>query len=114
MSDGARWEGLLQALRFQKVCEAGRKYRGGCLSIYLISSPDGISRAGISVGRHVGNAVKRNRAKRLIREAVRLNRERVRCAVWLVIVAKKGIVGAVLSKVEADLIELLEKAGVCR
>ena len=103
-----------RADRIRKVCETGRKYRGTYLSIYFIPSPDDISRAGISVGKRLGNAVKRNRARRLIREALRLSRDSLDRCVWIVCVAKREIGGACFPEVEADLIRLLEQSGACQ
>jgi ribonuclease P protein component len=40
-------------------------------------SPVGISRLGITAGKKVGKAVKRNRIKRLLREMFRLNKSRL-------------------------------------
>lgn len=66
---------LTHARQFQAVY-AGRVQRvGGRGSLVLWGLPNGLEwpRLGLSVGRRVGGAVVRNRAKRVVREAFRLS-----------------------------------------
>ncbi len=60
---------------FQAVYEQGIRRVHGAIAVY--GRPNGLpdSRLGLSVGRRVGNAVKRGRMKRLVREAFRLMRD---------------------------------------
>jgi len=58
--------------RFRCVFEGGCRKNAGPISVFGVPNDLGYMRLGLSVNRRVGNAVKRNRIKRLIREAFRL------------------------------------------
>ena len=66
------------------------------------------SRLGMTVSRKVGNAVQRNRVKRLIREFFRVNYQRFREPVDFSVVAKKGAASLSLSQLFAELDRALD------
>jgi ribonuclease P protein component len=69
-------------------------------------------RMGVVASRVVGDAVRRNRAKRRLREAWRLNRHRWKANVDVVLVSRRAILTAVWEDVVADLLKLARKAGL--
>jgi ribonuclease P protein component len=83
--------------RIRKRCDYLRIYEQGVRSysphftIITCHNPAGIRRLGLTVGRKAGNAVQRNRIKRLLREFFRLNKSRLPASQDIVIIAKRGI-----------------------
>lgn len=63
---------LLNRVQFQYVMKKGTRFHGK--AIVIISCPSEFTRLGITVSRKFGNAVQRNRFKRLVREIFRAYR----------------------------------------
>jgi ribonuclease P protein component len=74
-------------------------------------APDAI-RAGIVAGKNVGTAVDRNRAKRLLREALRACAGRLAAGWDLVLIARRPLAQSGLAEARAALEQLLRRARV--
>lgn len=72
--------------------------------VYLRKNRLGINRLGLTCSKTVGKAVQRNRAKRIIKEAYRLNENRFAAGYDFVIVARVRAKDAKLSDIEKDLL----------
>lgn len=68
-----RLQRLTHAKEFEAVFKARNSARGTRIIVHGLANDLGWSRLGLSVGRKFGNAVARNRFKRLCREAFRLS-----------------------------------------
>lgn len=101
-------ERLLKKGEFLRVYSQGKKRQGQYLILYILNKQPS-RKIGISVSKKTGNAVKRNRAKRLIREAYRLNKDSLSNNIHLVIAAKPEIKGLGFKEVENDFLGLVRK-----
>jgi ribonuclease P protein component len=68
---------LVSNRQFKSVLAGGVGRSNGLLTLYMAENECGYPRLGVSVGKSCGNAVARNRLKRLIREAFRQNQDRI-------------------------------------
>ncbi|MEW6608764.1 MAG: ribonuclease P protein component [bacterium] len=107
-------ERLLQTKDFQNVYTSGKRYHSKNLILFVIPTSNSLTRIGFSISRKkVGKAVKRNRIKRLLREAYRLNKNSLIGGVDLVVVLKNESVELLNFKdVERELLSLFKRAGL--
>jgi ribonuclease P protein component len=61
---------LTRSTDFKRVRRSGKSYAHPLVVLYALKSEEPGVRVGVSAGLAVGNAVKRNRAKRLLRAAM--------------------------------------------
>ena len=69
------------------------------------------TRLGITATRKMGKAVKRNRARRLVREVFRKNKSRIPSSLDIVVNVKSLLADADYRDFEADFLAFLDKAG---
>jgi len=106
---------IKQGRDFSRVRRQGERLAIGCLLANWQRMPaQSHSRLGVVTSGKIGNAVIRNRARRLLRESFRLHQRELVCPVDLVVVARASIVGKNFAVVEKDFMAMLRKAGLLK
>jgi ribonuclease P protein component len=75
---------------FQRVYRSGLRLYGKGFALIFLANALEYNRLGISVHRKAGNAVRRNRIKRLVREVFRLYRDLFPAATDIVLTVRPG------------------------
>ncbi len=91
---------LRRRAEYAKVYERGLRLRGRFMTCFALANERAAPRLGIAASAKVGNAVTRNRAKRLVRELFRSRKPFVN--IDLVVVPRREMVGASWPALEAD------------
>ena len=106
---------LSSGRNFQRVFTDGRKSVGRQLILWHVpaSHENSTARIGLSVPGKVGGAILRNRLKRLVREAFRLNRPRLAPGDYVAYL-RQGCRWSGLPEAETDFLDLCRKAGTLR
>lgn len=108
----ARHQRLTKSSQFRAAYDAGEKHVGRLMVLYLLRDDSPALRLGVVASRKVGNAVARARARRLLREAYRRNRYKLNGDADVVLVARANLLKAEWPAVLADLLGLLQRAGL--
>jgi len=106
---------IKQGRDFARVRQEGQRLVLGCLIANWRRLPaDSPSRLGVITAGKVGNAVLRNRARRLLRQSFRVHQHELAQPLDLVLVARPSIAGKGFSAVEKDFLTTLRKAGLLK
>ncbi len=101
---------LLQRAEFQRVFEAGQRTHGRYLTIIAAPGQHRAARLGIVASRKFGNAVHRNRAKRLIREVFRRTDSRETPGLDLIVIPRRELLDAAYANFEHDFRATLKRS----
>ena len=85
---------------FKLVLGKGERVESGNLIFYFAENRLGFSRIGLSLSKKTGNAVKRNRIKRLIREVFRRKKKGFKKGYDIVVMCRKTIPEIKLTQME--------------
>ena len=97
---------------FQAVYSRGKSYANRFLVLYVFQSKEFQGKVGFAAGRKLGNAVKRNRINRLLRESYRLHQDGIEEGISLLLVGRKAALTARCQELEKAFLALSRKAGI--
>lgn len=104
---------LRKPAHFQRVRRTGRSWSSTLIALNAVHNKRRQSRCGFVVGKRIGNAVNRNRARRRLREAVRLAFDRIAPGWDLVFVVRSAALMTVeFAELQATVEQLLRRAGM--
>ena len=96
---------LLKRAQFLTLSKQGKRVHTDCFIAIVLKGTALNNRIGITVSKKVGNAVRRNRIKRIIREYLRHNKEIILRPKDINIIARKGLT----SLPNQEILEKLDK-----
>ncbi len=97
---------------FKRLYYRGKSVVRQNIVVYINPNRKGVNRLGLTCGKAVGKAVKRNRVKRLMRESYRLIEDNIKTGYDIVIVARSRSVNCKYMHISNDLVNALNKLGL--
>ena len=99
---------------FRRCIRQGSRSAGKYVVVYLAPNDLGFARLGAGSTKRLGNAIQRNRAKRLVREAFRLEKDRLPDSADIVVLPKVPWRTPTLEALKVDLVETARRAELIR
>jgi ribonuclease P protein component len=103
---------LTRSEDFKRVRRSGKSYAHPLVVLIVQAHDQPRVKVGVAAGRTVGTAVHRNRAKRLLREAMRNLLPNIASNLDLILIARPGLVTATLEETRQALLNLLQRAQI--
>ncbi len=103
---------LTRSEDFKRVRRSGKSYAHPLVVLIVKKNEQPHLKIGIAAGRTVGTAVYRNRAKRLLREAMRTLIPNIASNLDLILIARPGLASATLEDTRQALRNLLQRAQI--
>ena len=103
---------LTRSEDFKRVRRSGKSYAHPLVVLIVQAHEQPRLKVGVAAGRTVGTAVHRNRAKRLLREAMRTLMPDIASNLDLILIARPGLVTATLEETRQALLNLLQRAKI--
>ena len=95
---------------FKRVRQSGKSYAHPLVVLVVKPNEDDRVRVGVAAGRRLGTAVKRNPAKRLLREAMRSLLPSLAPGWDLVLIARPALLSSTLDEIRQALLIVLRRA----
>jgi ribonuclease P protein component len=103
---------LTRSEDFKRVRRSGKSYAHPLVVLIVQTHEQPRLKVGVAAGRTVGTAVYRNRAKRLLREAMRTLIPNITPGLDLILIARPGLVSASFEETRQALLTLLQRAQI--
>ncbi|OGO59361.1 MAG: ribonuclease P protein component [Chloroflexi bacterium RBG_19FT_COMBO_47_9] len=101
---------LTQGTNFERVRRFGKSYAHPLVVLVVQPSAERQTRFGVVAGKSVGNAVQRNRAKRMLREALRTLIPIIKPGWNVILISRTPILTAKFTEIQVSLRQLFFKA----
>ena len=97
---------------FRRLYARGKSTAGGFVVVYRQPNRYGYNRVGFTVSKHLGNAVMRNRTKRLLRESYRMLEDKLIGFSDMIIVARNRAAGESYARISRDMEYVFSSLGL--
>ena len=94
---------------FENIMKNGHFVKNDCFIIYYYNNNVNVYRFGISVGKKLGNAVFRNKYKRIIRNIIDNNKKYYSKKLDYIIIMRRGAIDLKVDEINENFISLIKK-----
>ena len=101
---------LTRSTDFKRVRRDGKSNAHPLIVLIALENQLSTTQIGVAAGKRVGNAVKRNRAKRLMRAAARELYPQIKSGQDIILIARTPIIQSTMPQVRDALQQLLQRA----